>query len=74
MPTPDVDVSAILSALEHHKVKYVVIGGFAAELHDVAIAPHPRHRHHTIRRGRKSKPTRRRAEGSRRSTSRDRCP
>ena len=39
MPTPDVDVSAILSALEHHKVKYVVIGGFAAELHDVAISP-----------------------------------
>ncbi len=39
MPTPDVDVPAILDALERHEVEYVVIGGFAAELHDVAIPP-----------------------------------
>jgi hypothetical protein len=39
MPTPDVDVNAILAALEEHDVEYVVIGGFAAELHDVAIPP-----------------------------------
>jgi hypothetical protein len=39
MPTPDVDVEAILVALERHEVDYVVIGGFAAELHDVAIPP-----------------------------------
>ena len=39
MPTPDVDVDAILAALEWHGVEYVVIGGFAAELYDVAIPP-----------------------------------
>ena len=39
MPTPDVDVDAILDALEEHNVDYVVIGGFAAELYDVAIPP-----------------------------------
>ena len=39
MPTPDVDVATILDALESHMVAYVVIGGFAAELHDVAIPP-----------------------------------
>ena len=39
MPTPDVDVDAILVALDRHDVDYVVIGGFAAELYDVAIPP-----------------------------------
>ncbi len=39
MPTADVDVPAILDALEKHNVQYVVIGGFAAELHQVAIPP-----------------------------------
>ena len=39
MPTPDVDVEAILVALDRHDVDYVVIGGFAAELYDVAIPP-----------------------------------
>jgi hypothetical protein len=39
MPTPDVDVAAILDALANHDVEYVVIGGFAAELHDVALPP-----------------------------------
>jgi hypothetical protein len=39
MPTPDVDVAAILAALESYGVEYVVIGGFAIELHDVAVPP-----------------------------------
>jgi hypothetical protein len=39
MPTPDVDVAMILDALEQHDVAYVVIGGFAVELHQVAIPP-----------------------------------
>ena len=39
MPTPDVDVEAIIAALEDHDVDYVIIGGFAAELYDVAIPP-----------------------------------
>lgn len=39
MPTPDVDVEAILDVLDRHGVEYVVIGGFAAELYDVAIPP-----------------------------------
>ncbi len=39
MPTPDVDVDAILAVLDRHGVEYVVIGGFAAELYDVAIPP-----------------------------------
>lgn len=39
MPTPDVDVDAILDVLDRHGVEYVVIGGFAAELYDVAIPP-----------------------------------
>ena len=39
MPTPDVDVDAILETLDRHEIDYVVIGGFAAELYDVAIPP-----------------------------------
>jgi hypothetical protein len=39
VPTADVDVEAILAALDRHRVSYLVIGGFAAELHDVAIPP-----------------------------------
>jgi hypothetical protein len=39
VPTPDVDVDSILRTLERHHVEYVVIGGFAAELHDVAVPP-----------------------------------
>jgi predicted nucleotidyltransferase len=39
MPTADVDTARILSVLEEHNVQYVIIGGFAAELHRVAIAP-----------------------------------
>ena len=39
MPTADVDAAAIIRAFARHKVQYVVIGGFAAELHQVAIPP-----------------------------------
>ena len=41
MPTPDADVAMILDVLEQYEVPYVdvVIGGFAAELHQVAIPP-----------------------------------
>lgn len=39
MPTPDVDVAAMLDVLARNDVDYVVIGGFAAELHDVALPP-----------------------------------
>jgi hypothetical protein len=39
MPTADVDPSAIIETFMRHSVQYVVIGGFAAELHDVAIPP-----------------------------------
>ena len=39
MPTLEVDVVRMLDALERHRVVYLVIGGFAAELHDVAIPP-----------------------------------
>ncbi|GMQ94248.1 MAG: hypothetical protein BMS9Abin12_1734 [Acidimicrobiia bacterium] len=39
MPTPDVNVLRILEILRHHDVDYVVIGGFAAELHKVAVPP-----------------------------------
>ena len=39
MPTEDVDAATILDALEEHNVQYLVIGGFAVELHDVAVPP-----------------------------------
>jgi hypothetical protein len=39
VPTPDVDVDRILETLDRHRVDYVVIGGFALELHDVAVPP-----------------------------------
>ena len=39
MPTPDVDVERMLEVLDRHRVAYVVIGGFAIELHDVAVPP-----------------------------------
>ena len=39
MPTPDVDVEKMLEVLLRHQVDFVVIGGFAAELHDVPIPP-----------------------------------
>jgi len=37
VPTPDVDTDRLLAALERHRVRFVVIGGFAVELHDVAV-------------------------------------
>jgi hypothetical protein len=39
VPTPDVDVDRMLETLHRHQVDYVVIGGFAVELHDVAAPP-----------------------------------
>jgi hypothetical protein len=39
MPTADVDPSTIIETFTRHDVQYVVIGGFAAELHEVAIPP-----------------------------------
>ena len=39
MPTPDVDAGRILEVLDRHRVAYVVIGGLAIELHDVAVPP-----------------------------------
>jgi hypothetical protein len=39
VPTADVNAAAIIGALARHDVQYVVIGGFAAELHGVAIPP-----------------------------------
>ena len=39
MPTPDVDVDTILEVLDRHEVEYLIIGGFAVELHDVAVPP-----------------------------------
>jgi hypothetical protein len=39
MPTPDVDVVAMIEVLLRHKVEFVVIGGFAVELYDVPVPP-----------------------------------
>lgn len=39
MPTADVDVAEIIGAVQRHHVEYVVIGGFAVELWDVAVPP-----------------------------------
>ena len=39
MPTPDVDTEKMLQALLRHDVTFVVIGGFAVELHEVPVAP-----------------------------------
>lgn len=39
MPGVDVDAARMVSALNRHRVKYVVVGGFAIELWDVAVQP-----------------------------------
>lgn len=39
MPTPDVNVVRMLEVLDRHRVAYVVIGGFAIELHEVSVPP-----------------------------------
>ncbi len=39
MPTPDVDVNTMLDVLNRNEVEYLIIGGFAVELHDVAVPP-----------------------------------
>lgn len=39
MPVPGVDARRIVETLRAHKVRFVVIGGFAVELWDVAVQP-----------------------------------
>lgn len=39
MPTPDVDAARIVRTLRDYDVRFVVVGGFAVELWDVAIQP-----------------------------------
>ncbi|MEX0864476.1 MAG: hypothetical protein WD269_06320 [Acidimicrobiia bacterium] len=39
MPAPGVDAAAIISTLLDHGVRFVVVGGFAVELWDVAVRP-----------------------------------
>ncbi len=39
MPTLDVNVDRMLEVLDRHRVVHVVIGGFAIELHEVAVPP-----------------------------------
>ncbi|HUO47157.1 MAG TPA: hypothetical protein VM470_10050 [Acidimicrobiia bacterium] len=39
MPTPDVDVVAMVQVLLDHEVDFVIIGGFAIELHAVPVPP-----------------------------------
>lgn len=39
MPIPGVDAERIVATLHSHNVRFVVIGGFAVELWDVAVQP-----------------------------------
>jgi hypothetical protein len=39
MPVPGVDAELIVETLNRHGVEYVVVGGFALELWDVAVQP-----------------------------------
>jgi hypothetical protein len=39
MPVPGVDAERIVATLQSHEVKFVVVGGFAVELWDVAVQP-----------------------------------
>ena len=39
MPDPSVDAQRIVETLNRHRVSYVVVGGFALELWDVAVLP-----------------------------------
>jgi len=39
MPTPDVDAARIVAILHKHRVQFVVVGGFAVELWNVAVLP-----------------------------------
>ena len=40
MIEPDFDPAAILEALDRHGVDYVLVGGYAANLHGAADVPH----------------------------------
>lgn len=39
MPAPDVDAARMIDTLLRHEVEFVVVGGFAVELWDVAVQP-----------------------------------
>ena len=39
MPIPGVDAARMIDTLNDHGVLYVVVGGFAVELWDVAVLP-----------------------------------
>jgi hypothetical protein len=39
MPVPGVDAERIVATLQQHDVRFVVVGGFAVELWDVAVQP-----------------------------------
>ena len=39
MPAPGLDVVSIVETLLNHEVQFVVVGGFALELWDVAVPP-----------------------------------
>lgn len=39
MPAPDVDAARMIGTLLRHEVEFVVVGGFAVELWDVAVQP-----------------------------------
>lgn len=39
MPVPGVDAERIIATLRSHRVAFVVVGGFAVELWDVAVQP-----------------------------------
>jgi hypothetical protein len=39
MPSPAIDAESIIATLNRHSVRYVVVGGFAIELWDVAVPP-----------------------------------
>jgi hypothetical protein len=41
VPTPELDPAGIVRALNRHGVRYVIIGGIAAQVNDL---PLPRHR------------------------------
>ena len=39
MPVPGVDAARMIDTLNRHRVEFVVVGGFAVELWDVAVQP-----------------------------------
>jgi hypothetical protein len=43
---PELDPGTIVRVLNEHGVRYVIIGGIAAEIHDLPVPAAPRHRRH----------------------------